>query len=446
MSFLQDNLEKFASAFFLLGIIHTFLAGKILKFSHKFEKGTTQYRFFHLMGEAEIPLGLWAGFFCLFCFMVTGKQGLVSLLSEVNFVEPLFIFAILTVAATKPILKFTDKMIITISKALPLPKSTQLYTGAMIVGPLMGSFITEPAAMTVTALFLRKNFFQKIKGCPSWFKYFSLGLLFTNISIGGAMTNFAAPPVLVVAEKFGWSSWFMMKNFGWKVCLSVVIGTCLTVFAFWKTVFSDTERMSGLRTPSTAVASRIPSWVIGVQLFFLFLIVFFNHYPEIFLPIFVLFLGWCYISKNHQEELHLHDALVVTFFLGGLMIMGKQQSWWVSPVLSNLSEPLLFTSGVLLTAINDNASITYLASFVEGLSETDRYLIVAGALAGGGTTVIANAPNPAGIGLLRRIFSDDYGLVKDLEYNPEAQVSPLKLFLGAMPATLLASLLLYWIR
>jgi Na+/H+ antiporter NhaD/arsenite permease-like protein len=61
----------------------------------------------------------------------------------------------------------------------------------------------------------------------------------------------------------------------------------------------------------------------------------------------------------------------------------------------------------LLTALNDNAAITYLASLVPGFSDSLKYAVVAGAAAGGGLTVIANAPNPAGQSILVARFGDE---------------------------------------
>lgn len=442
MIFLQKNLDYVASFFFLLGILHTFFASYFRKKSDQYPHSSFPYRFFHLIGEAEIPLGLWAAFFSVCLFFLKGKAYLIQFFEQVNFVEPLFVFAILTVAATKPILKLTDQIILWHSHLIPLPLAARLYCSALLLGPIMGSFITEPAAMTVTALFLRKHFFLKMPNCPSWFKYLTIGLLFTNISIGGALTNFAAPPVLVVAEKFGWDTLFMLKNFGFKVILSLTLSTFLTCAFFWKSIFKNAKLTAELKNPRQNY--RIPKSVTLIHVFFLFLIVYFNHYPQIFLCVLVIFFGWHYLSRNYQDELHLSEALVVTFFLGALMIMGKQQAWWVSPILSSLSEGKLFLTAMILTAFNDNAAITYLASFVDSLGPDGQYLAVSGALAGGGLTVIANAPNPAGSGLLKRIFASDYGKGDDQEFNvSEAQIHPIGLLLGALPSTIITALIFY---
>jgi hypothetical protein len=67
----------------------------------------------------------------------------------------------------------------------------------------------------------------------------------------------------------------------------------------------------------------------------------------------------------------------------------------------------LFFGALGLTALTDNAALTYLGSLIEGISDPAKYMLVAGAVAGGGLTVIANAPNPAGVALLRKGFADD---------------------------------------
>jgi Na+/H+ antiporter NhaD/arsenite permease-like protein len=93
-------------------------------------------------------------------------------------------------------------------------------------------------------------------------------------------------------------------------------------------------------------------------------------------------------------------------------------------LLSGLGEWPLMIGATLLTAVNDNAAITYLASLVPDFSEPLKYAVVAGAVAGGGLTVIANAPNPAGQSILQKHFG-------------EGGVSPLKLFLAALAPTLI---------
>lgn len=82
---------------------------------------------------------------------------------------------------------------------------------------------------------------------------------------------------------------------------------------------------------------------------------------------------------------------------------------------------------ITLGAFTDNAAITYLGSLVQGLSEEFKYFLVAGAVCGGGLTIIANAPNPAGAAILKSHFEDN-------------SIDPRYLFLGALVPTLIASL------
>jgi hypothetical protein len=116
---------------------------------------------------------------------------------------------------------------------------------------------------------------------------------------------------------------------------------------------------------------------------------------------------------------------MVAFFLAGLVVLGGQQRWWLQDVLSRLDESTLFYGAAALTAITDNAALTYLGSLVEGVSEDYKYALVAGAVAGGGLTVIANAPNPAGFAILKDHFEDQ-------------SINALGLFAAALPPTLVA--------
>ena len=67
------------------------------------------------------------------------------------------------------------------------------------------------------------------------------------------------------------------------------------------------------------------------------------------------------------------------------------------------------------------AAITYLSTLVPGFTDSLKYAVVAGAVTGGGLTVIANAPNPAGQSILKIFFKNG--------------VSPLGLLLGALIPT-----------
>jgi hypothetical protein len=147
-----------------------------------------------------------------------------------------------------------------------------------------------------------------------------------------------------------------------------------------------------------------------------------NHFPALFIGGFLFYIAFTQATEHHQHELSLRPALLVGFFLAGLVVHGGLQGWWIGPTLRRLSETPLFFGAATLTAFNDNAAITYLASLVPDFRESLKYAVVAGAVAGGGLTVIANAPNPAGQSILGKFFPDG--------------VSAWRLFLGALIPTL----------
>ena len=325
----------------------------------------------------------------------------------------------MVIAATRPILNTVLFLVKRTSNILPLKGAASFYFVVMCLVPLLGSLITEPAAMTLAALILSDKLFSQ--GISNKLKYITLGALFVNISVGGTLTNFAAPPILMVAKTWDWDTFFMFTTFGWKAMIVTFINTILIIVLFYKELSNINIR--------TTVSDRekIPFTIILVHFVFLFLVIYFGHYPAFFMSIFLLFLGVTYAYQQYQDRLMLREGLLVAFFLGGLVILGGQQEWWLKDIISNLSNPEAFLGAITLGAFTDNAAITYLGSLVEGLSDEFKYYLVAGAVTGGGLTIIANAPNPAGAAILKSHFQD-------------TSIDPRFLFLGALIPTIISSL------
>jgi hypothetical protein len=299
----------------------------------------------------------------------------------------------------------------------------------LTLGPLLGSFITEPGAMTICALLLARQFYDLQ---PSRrLRYATLGVLFVSVSIGGTLTQFAAPPVLMVARAWSWDIPFMAFNFGWRAVVAIVLSTGM-YYAMFRSEFralatrvpiSDVEQPD--EDATRPVLLPVPAWLVVMHLLFMAWTVFTAHYPALFLGGFLIFLGFVRATAQYQSRIELKTPLLVGFFLAGLVIHGGLQGWWIGPLLRRLPEFPLFISAAVLTAFNDNALITYLATLVPGLAQELKLAVVQGAVVGGGLTVIANAPNPAGQALLGRFFDDG--------------VSPLRLFAAASIPTLIAA-------
>jgi hypothetical protein len=416
-----QEMKYVAAAVFAVAVVHTFSAKLFNNFARRFKPGSVAENFFHFLGEIEIIFGLWASILIAIWSARYGTGSAISFLESIDYTEPLFVFVIMCMSATRPVLNFCKNVIDVIAKILPVPFAAGLYVVTLTIGPLLGSLITEPAAMTVTALLLRESFFGDQFSLK--FKYATLGLLFVNISVGGTLTHFAAPPVLMVAGPWGWDSHFMFSNFGPRVIPAIVISAAITAFAFRK------EIMKASLSRSKVIINghdKVPNWITVTQLAFMALTIAEGHHIVFFVPLLLIFLGWCSVTKEYQDDLKIKESLLVAFFLGGLVTLGKLQDWWLQPILSQLGPHALFFGATTLTAFTDNAALTYLGTLVPGLSDAAKFLLVAGAVTGGGLTVIANAPNPAGYNILQTSFGED-------------GISPIGLLLGALPFTLVVA-------
>jgi hypothetical protein len=419
-----SNIEILATVLFGLAVLHTFCVKQFARLAHRFPEGSVAENTLHFLAETEVVFGLWATTLFLGIAAMTGSVGAaVKHIESLNFTEPKFVLVVMVVAATRPVVRLAETLIGWAARLLPLRESVSFYVAALVLGPLLGSFITEPAAMTLLAMVLKRRYFNQ--GISSRLAYATLGLLFVNVSIGGTLTHFAAPPVLMVASKWNWDTAFMITHFGWRAAASCALSTAVVTLIFRR-------ELAGLPV-ARGSAQPIPAWLTGLHLVFLGLIVAFAHHPDVFFGVFVLFLGIVTATSEYQDDLKLREGLLVGFFLAGLVTLGSLQAYWLKPLVQSLGGSALFFGATALTAVTDNAALTYLGSLVEGITPALQYALVAGAVTGGGLTVIANAPNPAGAGILQ-----------DAKVFENEGISPLGLFLGALGPTA-SAILFFWI-
>ena len=427
MNHLEHSTEILATVLFACALVHTFMSSWFNRLAAKYPEGSLRENTLHFLGEVEIVFGLWAAIFLVAFGAMHGFARATTFLDSLSFTEPAFVFAIMVIAATRPVLTFSAQAMSQVSQKLaqilPLPGATSTFLVLLVAGPLTGSLITEPGAMTLTALLLHERILKH--KCSEVFKYATLGLLFVNISIGGVLTPFAAPPVVMVASKWQWDLSHMLTHFGWRATLAVVINAVLVCAVFWKELSRMPAKMA-TRSRSSTTKSGAPLWLVVIHLAFLLGVVASAHHMTVFCGLLLMFLGVTEITREFQDPLRLRESLLVAFFLAGLVVLGKEQEWWLRPLLSGAGDQAMFWGAISLTAITDNAALTYLASQVPDLSESAKYAIVAGAVTGGGLTVIANAPNPAGYAILK----DRYGT---------GGINPFKLVAAAVVPTLIAA-------
>jgi len=461
-----NSFNLIVSLIFLIAILHTFMANKLTAKAHqiheehdeRMRKGGSseeeikhdipfKAELFHFLGEVEVIFGIWV--LALMAVTINYYDWMTFknyIVYDRVYIEPMFVVVIMAIASTRPVVKFSEQLL-GLAAGLGGHSPAAWWFSILMIAPLLGSFITEPAAITIAALLLANQFY---KHKPSTgFCYATIGLLFVNISVGGTLTHFAAPPVLMVAAPWEWDMGFMASNFGWKAAIGILISNLLFFMVFRGQFAKMSEGIQGNGSSSFDSPEKvnlkpgqmsheefeamwaerntpIPWWVTLVHLFFLAWTVFNAHYPALFIGGLLFFLGFMSLSKTHQNNVELKGPILVGFFLAGLITHGGLQAWWIAPVLGSLAEVQLMLTATVLTAFNDNAAITYLATLVPNLGEASKYAVVAGAVTGGGLTVIANAPNPAGQSILSRFFSNG--------------VNPLYLALAALVPTIIMGL------
>lgn len=420
---IEGAIEILGTAFFSLAIIHTFFCKLIFNQASKFKKGSLIEASLHLLGEIEIVFVFWAFIFCAVWAVMRGVSPVVAHIESLQFAEPVFVFCIMVVSSTRPMISLAKELLLTLSRGLSkifrLEPVLMDFFVILSLGSLAGSLITEPAAMTVAAVLL----FSLLDRAPQRLLYTSLAVLFVNVSIGGALSHFAAPPILMVAGVWGWDFAYVFSHFGWKALIAVLTNTTLLVFFERESIKSHCRRLA-----ESQKEKKVPVIVILFHLVVLGGLILAAHHPVIVVSLFLLFLGIFVLTAPYQQALRLKESLLVAIFLAGIIVFGGFQKWWLQPLLESLSELQIYFASVFLTSVTDNAALTYLGAQVSSLSESSKYYLVAGAIAGGGLTIIANAPNAAGYSILQSKF--------------KSGLNPILLLLAALPPTIIAVLFL----
>lgn len=305
-----DPFNAIATGIFLLAVLHTFVAGWFTAASHRLQASHDERQaaaglppqpslaaeVLHFLGEIEVVFGLWTLPLLLAIVVTHGWSTATHYVNDtVIYTEPLFVIVIMALASTRPVVTLAESSLRGLAQ---FGRSTPAAWWIVIltIAPLLGSFITEPAAMTIAALLLARQFFDLNPSLT--LRYATLGLLFVNVSIGGTMTHFAAPPVLMVARTWGWTTPFMMGHFGWRAVIAIAVSTLAYYLVFRRELTALAERQP---VPEQEFAAEeaatgqsllpIPAWVTVVHLGFMAWTVVNAHYPALFIGGFLFFLG-----------------------------------------------------------------------------------------------------------------------------------------------------------
>src|SRR5687767_2240336 len=259
-------LELVGAGLFALAVLHTF---STRYFEHLAHTRTAHAGLWHLLGEVETVFGFWALVLLVFMALAYGWGTASAYLENQHFVEPMFVFVIMVIAASKPVMQLASDSVRVVGRTLPVEPAIAGFFLSLSLVPLLGSLITEPAAMTLAALMLRERVFAT--DASNRLKYATLGVLFVNVSIGGVLTNFAAPPVLMVAAKWEWTSGFMLSAFGAKAALAVFVNALVLTLLFRRELSKRAE------PPVADARARVPAVFVAMNLAILAAVVFTNR-------------------------------------------------------------------------------------------------------------------------------------------------------------------------
>lgn len=409
-----NPLNVAATFIFFCAVVHTLCSRKIYSYSRKIHEDngkTFRSEILRYLGEIEIIFGLWVIPLLLVMSSLYGWQVSLEYMRTRDYSEAIAIAVIMMLASSSPIVNFVEQGMRFFARMGNYSVSAWWLT-LITLGPILGSFITEAGAIMITSLLLAKKVYSR--KLSSKLAYATLGLLFTNISIGGLLTNFASPPALIVASKWGWTTPFMLANFGWKSVLSIAL-TTLCYFLFFK---KELNKLGSSVDHEDIAPKKTPLWITFTHIGFLIFTVINLHEPILFVGSFILFLGFVQATRKHQSAIKIKPALLVGFFFAGIVIHGGLQEWWIEPLLHSMDAKWMMLTALTLGPFLDNAALAYLATFIPNLSEAAKYSFMVGAITAGGLTIIANAPNPAGYQILSPFFSRG--------------ISAKRLFLGAL--------------
>lgn len=412
----MSHMNLYATIIFACAVVHTFSYQMFLKFADTVKKQQKRFklrdssvdiakRILSLLGEVEIVFALWlVPLFAIF-YYECGWHSLTDYLNNLAYAqdkysEPVFVMVVMCMAATRPVIYVAAKFV-SLFAALGGKTVRAWWISIMCVGPILGSFITEPAAITICAILLFAPLFRlhavdqiQVRDYRAAFRF--------GVARRRVDAFFRAPDYHGRA--------FVGLGYAVHDCaLRVEVCACdfcvhvrLRVPFQARVVSLENNRI--MRGAESSIEKPPPNWIIGMHLLFLIAAVAVMHYLVLEMFLLLAFIAFVDITQRFQWEMKFRSPMLVAIFLGALVTHGSLQTWWLEPILERLDSGALFAGSVLLTSFNDNAAITYLASLVPSFVDETKYLIVAAAISGGGLTVIANAPNLVGLSVLKEEF------------------------------------------
>ena len=421
--------QLFSTLIFALSIVHVFFTPTIFKAALALQKKQKHHEWqvtietLLLLSEIELVFGLWLiPLFGGYALFYSWSESLGYLTSR-DYTEALYMVVIVLIVSASPLITFGEKVLEKIAR-LGKDSPTSWWWVILCLGPLSSMLLKEPGAMALLAVLLGRKFYHFRPS--NAFKYVTLALLFLNVALSGLLSSFSSRSLYLLTSKRELSTYYMLRTFGWKALLGILLITSVAYLVFRKEFRKFPGRVPALERGER---KKVPLWVTLGHLLFAASVAYVGNQGPLLVLLGLCFLGFYKITAIYQHTHVIKQAFFVGFFFAALLILGELQGWWIREIFPHLEALGTEVATLILSAFIDNAVVIYLVPDIFSLTDPRFYAAVVGSIAAGGLTVIANVPNPIGYTLLSPYF--------------KRKISGIGLFTAALIPTLLI-FLLFW--
>lgn len=434
VSHYSSPLRVGAAVFFFLSILHTFCTPFFYKrfqicqhkkmiFPEKWRKYLWLSESYRLLSSVDVIFIFWSVPLFLWFLYSEGYAEAIDYFNHRNYLFALFIMIMLILLESRPIVYLSECIFLTIAKIGKQSPKCWWWT-LMLGAPFSAILLKETGAMIIAATLLVRYFY---KFAPSLrFSYATMGLLFSNISVGGLITDISSRALLLVSPALKGEQEFVIRHFSWKAVIAIFLSTTTYYLMFRK----EFDHFPKVVKNASIADERVPIWLICLHVLFVAAIMSVRSVPLLMIGILILYLGLHQFTIFYQNSIRVTKVCCVGLFYAGLLILGGLQEWWMLVIMHRMSDfGYMFTS-YILSMFLDNVLVNYLVHNLSVATDCFLYLVIAGCMSAGGVTILANAPNIVGYLIIKPFF-------------PTSPVSLGRLFVFALGPSLIA-LMTFW--
>lgn len=428
-------LQIGALACFILSIVHIFMIpvfarlyrnyqNKRIAFPEDWKRFLWLGEWYRLMSTIELVFLLWSVPLFFWFLYTEGYKGTMAYLNTRNYTFSMFIIVMWLLLGSKPISYAVEHAFAKIANiGRQSPKSWWLTV--MFVAPLSTIFLRETGAIIIATTLLAKYFYDL---SPSTrFSYATMGLLFSNVSIGGLLTTSSSRSLSMILRTLRWDNYEVMTHFGWKALLAICLSTTVYYYLFRREFHHFPRKIEHIIN----AGRKIPIWIICVHIAMAFAAMRFRSAPVLMGGVCIFYVFFHRLTVFYQNKIDFWKVCCLGVFFIGMSFVGGLQEWWILKLVKNSSDFGYMWAAYILSIFLDNVLVNLMMHDLPVVTDCYLYLVVAGCMSAGGLTLIANTPNIVSFATLRPFFQ-------------KPSFSFWKLFLASLFPSVLA-LMLFWL-